>query len=137
MIGGYLSFMGIEGKGCYNHTPVEEILPVDFLDHDDREEHPEGLEVSLDPSSHEIFSGLPKKLSGILGYNRAILKDGCRAIARIENDPFIAIGEFGEGRSMAFATDCAPHWCSEELCESPAYAILWQNIVKWLAGKRN
>ena len=136
MIGGYLSCMGIEGKGRYNDTPVEEVLPVNFLKYDDRVEHPEGLEIHLDPAAHEIFDGMPDKITGILGYNRAIPKEGCKVLAKIGEDPFIAIGEFGKGRSLAYTTDCAPHWSSEEFCETPAYRLLWQNIVKWLAGEK-
>ena len=135
MAGGYLSFMGIEGKGKYYGSALEKVLPVDFQSCDDRMEHPEGLEVQIDPSSHPIFQGLPEKLSGILGYNRAKAKEGCRVLATIEDDPFLVIGEFGKGRSIAYATDIAPHWASPEFCESEAYAVLWQNMVRWLAKK--
>lgn len=43
MAGGYLSFMGIEGKGKYYGSVLEEVLPVNFQNCDDRMEHPEGL----------------------------------------------------------------------------------------------
>ena len=134
MVGGYLSFMGIEGKGRYNDTPVEEVLPVNFLKYDDRVEKPSSIDIQIDPSAHPIFNGMPDKISGIFGYNRAIAKEGCQVIAKAGDDPFITLGEFGQGRSVAYATDCAPHWSSVEFCETPAYKILWQNIVKWLAG---
>jgi uncharacterized membrane protein len=38
MIGGYLTFQGIQGRGCYRNTPIEEILPVSLLPGDDRVE---------------------------------------------------------------------------------------------------
>ena len=133
MAGGYLSFMGIEGKGKYNGSVLEEILPVNFQNCDDRQEHPEGLEVKIDPKKHPIFQGLPDTLRGFLGYNRAAVKEGCSVLAQIADDPFLVTGEFGKGRSIAYATDVAPHWSSPEFCESREYKILWQNMVKWLA----
>lgn len=133
MAGGYLSFMGIEGKGKYYGSVLEEVLPVDFQCCDDRMEHPEGLEVTINPESHPILHGLPNKLSGILGYNKASVKKGCTMIASIENDPFLVLGKFGNGRSIAYTTDVAPHWSSPEFCTSKAYATLWQNMIRWLA----
>ncbi len=41
MIGGYLSFMGIEAKANYKNTVLAEVLPVIMLDGDDRVEKPE------------------------------------------------------------------------------------------------
>ena len=42
MIGGYLSFAGIEGKARYHGTPVEDALPVTISETDDRAEMPAG-----------------------------------------------------------------------------------------------
>ncbi len=134
MAGGYLSFSGIEGKGKYYGTPVEEVLPVNFLTYDDRQEHPEGLTIPVDPNSHPILKGMPKEIKGILGYNRAVAKEECKVIATVNQDPFIAIGSFGKGRSSVIATDCAPHWASEEFCTSEGYIRLWQQMMKWLSG---
>jgi len=135
MVGGYLSFMGIEGKGKYHDSKLEEVLPVNFLTHDDRQEHPEGLEIAIDPATHQIFTDMPTSISGILGYNKAIAKKEGTVIATVENDPFIVLGEYGKGRSIAYATDCAPHWSSPEFCESSVYSTLWQNMVKWLSKR--
>lgn len=135
MAGGYLSFMGIEGKGKYHDSVLEEVLPVNFLSHDDRMEHPEGIDVSIDPDAHPIFEGVGNVLPGILGYNKALAKPGCPVIATIENDPLIVLGEYGKGRSIAYATDVAPHWSSPEFCQSAAYAALWRNMVRYLSGR--
>ncbi len=133
MAGGYMSFMGIEGKGKYHDSILETVLPVDFLCHDDRVEHPEGLNIPVDCASHPIFEGVGDCLNGILGYNKAIPKPGCQVIAQVEGNPFLTLGEFGQGRSIAYATDVAPHWSSSDFCQSPAYAAIWQNMVRWLA----
>ena len=43
MIGGYLSFQGIDGRARWHRTPVEDALPITCLPYDDRLEAPEGL----------------------------------------------------------------------------------------------
>ena len=43
MIGGYLSFQGIEGKANYRMTPLADVLPVELEPGDDRQETPEGV----------------------------------------------------------------------------------------------
>ena len=43
MIGGYLTFQGIDGRGRWHRTAVEDALPVDMLPYDDRIEVPEGF----------------------------------------------------------------------------------------------
>jgi uncharacterized membrane protein len=43
MVGGYLSFQGINGAARFHGTPVEEVLPVEILPYDDRVEVPEGF----------------------------------------------------------------------------------------------
>lgn len=136
MVGGYLSFMGIEGKGRYNDTPIEEALPVEFLKYDDRREHPEGLCVAIDSEKHEIFRGMTEQISGILGYNKALPKADAKVVATFPTgDPYIVLGTFGKGRSIAYTTDCAPHWASPAFCESDNYKTLWQNMVRWLANR--
>ena len=133
MAGGYLSFMGIEGKGKYYGSIIEDVLPVSFLPHDDRMEHPEGLTIEILPDIHQILNGLDSSLHGFFGYNKAIAKADAHVIASVQGDPLIALGEYGKGRSIAFATDIAPHWASPEFCQSNNYRILWKNMVRYLA----
>lgn len=133
MVGGYMSFMGIDGKGRYHQTPVEEVLPVEFQPFDDRQEHPEGIEIAVPVSDHPILQDLPERLTGILGYNRAIAKKSADVLLSYENDPILAVGTYGTGRCAAYATDCAPHWSSPEFSDSDAYRSLWKNMVLWLS----
>lgn len=133
MAGGYMTFAGIEGKAKYHDSVLETVMPVEFLSCDDRQEHPEGLDIPIDPTRHPILHGLPDRLEGILGYNKATAKEGCETLATVEGDPLLVIGEFGSGRSIAYSTDIAPHWSSNEFCESEAYSILWKNMIRWLA----
>lgn len=135
MVGGYLTFMGIEGKGKYHNTAIEEVLPVQFLTHDDREECPEGITVHK-VAEHPIMKNLPEQINGFLGYNKAAAKQESTVLLKYKEDPILSIAEYGKGRSAAFASDCAPHWSPEEFCKSETYHILWNNIVGWLAKDR-
>jgi uncharacterized membrane protein len=47
----------------------------------------------------------------------------------------IACGSFGKGRSVAFTSDCAPHWAPEAFITWEGYNKLWQQIVSWSAGQ--
>ena len=131
MIGGYMTFQGIEAKGKYKDSVIEEILPVNLLTYDDRVEVPEGADLEIDIEAHEILNGLPKKWPFILGYNRLIAKEDAQVIVKYESDPIITIGKYGEGRTIAYATDCAPHWAPKEMYEWEYYDVLWDTLVKW------
>ena len=43
MIGGYLTFSGVDAKGKWHDTAVQEVLPVEVLTVDDRMEHCDGI----------------------------------------------------------------------------------------------
>lgn len=132
MIGGYLTFMGFEGKGCYKHSPLEEIMPIEFYCGDDRSEQPQGFSPEIVDANHPVLAGIDEAFPYMLGYNRTILKEGSTLIAKHGDDPIIAVRDYGKGRTMAYTCDCAPHWASLELCQWKYYAKLWQNIVRWL-----
>lgn len=132
MIGGYLTFQGFEGKGKYKGTAIEEILPVTLQSGDDRIELPEGYQISIDPSAHEIFEKIPSVFPPILGYNKLTAKKDAIVLAERNGDALIAIREYGNGRTLAYATDCSPHWASPEFCEWEHYGTLWKNIVRWM-----
>ena len=59
MMGGYLSFQGIDGKARWRATPVEDVLPVTCLPYDDRLEIPEGFAARIvgDPA-HPVLAGI-------------------------------------------------------------------------------
>ncbi|MBU9743405.1 glutamine amidotransferase [Diplocloster agilis] len=133
MIGGYMTFMGIEGKGRYHDTVIEEILPVTMMQTDDRREHPEGITVTAcqDP----LTEGLPSPWPYLLGYNKLTAKDGARVLAQFEGDPILTLGTYGNGRTFAWASDCAPHWMPAAFCESELNKELWRRVLTWAAGE--
>lgn len=131
MIGGYLTFSGIDAKGKWHDTAVQEILPVEVLTVDDRMEHCDGVTPKV-VEKHEVLNGIPDTFPEILGYNKTIPKEGAAVVAKVEGDPFIALMECGKGRSAVVTTDCAPHWAPLQFCEWEYYDLLWQNIARWV-----
>ena len=134
MIGGYLTFSGVDAKGKWHDTAVQEVLPVEVLTVDDRMEHCEGVKpVTI--AEHEVLEGIPTEWPDVLGYNKTIAKPEACVVATVEGDPFIAFGSYGKGRSAVITTDCAPHWAPPEFCEWEYYNKLWQQIVGWTVQK--
>lgn len=128
MIGGYLSFMGIEGKANYKNTVLSEVLPIVMLDRDDRVEKPEGVSPKT-IAEHKITNGL-EKWPPFLGYNRFTAKEDATTLVKIEEDPLLVIGEYGKGKTAAFASDCAPHWGSIDFLQWDQYTPLWKRILE-------
>lgn len=133
MIGGFMSFTGIEGKARYGTTPIADVLPVALLPYDDRVETSAGsVPVILEPA-HPVFSGIDGAWPCFIGYNKTVADDKRgQVLATIGGDPFIAVGSFGEGRSAAFTSDCAPHWGSPQFLSWQHYGRLWCNLAAWL-----
>ncbi|MBL5972315.1 MAG: cytoplasmic protein [Candidatus Leucobacter sulfamidivorax] len=133
MVGGYLSFTGIDGKGRYAMSPLAEPLPVMMLPYDDRIERPEGVGVEVCAPDHAVLGGTPSDWPELLGYNRLIAKPDATVVARVGDDPMLVVGEFGEGRTAAFASDLAPHWAPQEFLDWPHYAGMWTSLLAWTA----
>ena len=67
MIGGYLSFSGIEGKAGYPRTELAEVLPVLMTEGDDRREVPQGASVDVVEPDHPALKGIPPRMAQIPG----------------------------------------------------------------------
>lgn len=132
MIGGYMSFTGIEAKARYGQTEIADILPVKMLDVDDRVEAPQGIHPVV-VANHEVTEGLDQEpWPYLLGYNKTIMKPEGQLLAKIGDDPLIAVGEYGKGKSAVFTSDCSPHWGSPEFVSWDKYDTIWGNILNWL-----
>lgn len=136
MWGGYLSFTGLYGKGFYRGTAIERLLPVELLPYDDRIEAPEGFLPKILVKDHPIFEGLPEKWEGFfLSYNRLIPKKGATVLGIIEeydDDPFLTIWDYGKGRAMASAVDCAHHGAAPSFLNWEYTSRLYGNMVRWI-----
>ena len=142
MIGGYLSFQGIDGKARWGRTPVEDALPVRCLPHDDRIEVPEGFTPDIaGRRDHPILAGLDDPWPILLGANEVAVKDDVDAqvLARLPADdgghPLLVTGGFGEGRTLVWTSDIGPHWLPEAFAQWHGYAALWTNCLRWLTGR--
>jgi len=133
MVGGYLTFQGIEGKGRWAGTPVEDVLPVTLQQVDDRVERPEGIRPHT-VAAHPIIAGLDDAWPAVLGYNRVTPRSDAQVIVRAGNDVLLACRTVGAGRTIAYTTDCGPHWCPPPFVAWPGYARLWQQMVGWAVG---
>jgi uncharacterized membrane protein len=135
MVGGYLTFQGIEGKARYAGTPLEEALPVALQTGDDRVEVPAGVQPLVRAADHPIVAALPSDWPALLGYNRVSVKPAAELVVSVGADPLIVAGDFGRGRSVAFTSDCGPHWCPPPFMAWEGYAPMWDSIVRWVAGR--
>lgn len=141
MIGGYLSFQGIDGKARWGRTPVEEALPVRCLAHDDRIEVPEGFSPQIvGPRDHPLLQGLEGDWPVLLGANEVTVKDDpqIEVLARLPEDeggyPLLVAGRYGQGRTLAWTSDIGPHWVPREFSEWPGFGRLWKNCLSWLTA---
>jgi len=134
MIGGYLSFAGIEGKARYHGTPVEDALPVTISPMDDRVEAPQGVTPVVTKPSHPVLADMATDWPALLGYNRVTARPAATVVVSCGDDPLLVCGEHHAGRSAAFTSDCAPHWGPPQFVAWPGYQQLWPNLVTWLAG---
>ena len=131
MIGGYLTFSGVDAKGKWHDTAVQEVLPVEVLTVDDRMEHCDGISPIV-VKDHVSLKGIPEKWPDVLGYNKTIPKTEAEVAVMIGDDPLVAFSEYGKGKSAVFTSDCAPHWAPPEFCEWEGYAKIWKGIMDWL-----
>ena len=134
MVGGYLTFQGIDGKARYAGSPGEEALPVALHGTDDRVVAPAGARPHVVAGDHPIVAGLASDWPALLGYNRVVTKPGADLVVGVGEDPLIVAGTFGRGRSVAFTSDCGPHWCPPPFVSWEGYATMWDNLVRWAAG---
>jgi uncharacterized membrane protein len=135
MVGGYLTFAGIEAKARWAGTPVEAALPVTIAEVDDRVEVPAGVSPSVQLPDHPIVAGLPRSWPALLGYNRVSPKVGAEVVVTVGSDPLLVAGSHGQGRGVAFTSDCGPHWCPPPFVAWAGYATMWRQLVAWVAGR--
>lgn len=133
MVGGYMSFSGIDGKARYQRTVLKDVLPIEMVEGDDRVEAPQGVTPKITDAKHPVFSGIKGAFPKFLGYNQLKAKGGSSVLATVGDDVFIAVADVGKGRSAAFASDCGPHWGPPAFVAWKHYAKLWSNLVSYLA----
>ncbi|HEY53477.1 MAG TPA: hypothetical protein G4N94_08480 [Caldilineae bacterium] len=112
-LGGWLSFTGEMGKGGWNRTRLREILPVVCLDFEDLVESTEGYTARVTEPGRAAFAGVDfATFPPILGYNQVESRPGCDVLLTVQEtgDPLVTVGQFGQGKVLAYMSDPAPHW---------------------------
>ena len=167
MIGGWESFHGLAGE--YHACPLADALPVTMLDRDDRiNAFQPCLAVKL--TDHPVTGELPFHTPPVVaGYNRVHCKpdatqilavrhmdttaaaDGTLTIVPGGSAPLLVVGTFGRGRTAAFTSDVAPHWCggmvdwgdrritaradgAEHIEVGNHYVDFFARLVRWALG---
>ena len=132
MVGGYLSFQGIEAKANYRNTSLAGVLPVEMEVGDDREETPQGAQPTA-TGTHAVTQGLSDEWPVVLGYHRLEARAGSEVLARIGEHPLMVVDTEGKGRVAAFASDMGPHWLPAEFLAWEGYSPMWSQLIAWLA----
>jgi uncharacterized membrane protein len=133
MVGGYMSFTGIDGKARFGSSALADVLPVTMLPTDDRVERPAGVEPKV-VSEHAILEGLERTWPSLLGYNRFMATESAEVLAKVDDDPLLVVASVGQGRTAAFASDLAPHWAPAEFVDWQGYTPLWTSLLNWASG---
>ncbi|MFM7109343.1 MAG: glutamine amidotransferase [Planctomycetaceae bacterium] len=125
MLGGWESFHGRLGE--YHRSPLADALPVTMENADDRRNSAQPCLIEK-VADHPVLADLPwDRPPGIGGYNAVTPKPGSHTLLRavrfrvrraadrfdFEREsaaPLLVVGNHGRGRTVALATDAAPHW---------------------------
>ncbi|MDD5938272.1 MAG: glutamine amidotransferase [Clostridiales bacterium] len=136
MVGGWLSYSGMQGKGMYGGTKIEELLPVKCMPRgaDDRMEVTAGYMMQIEDPEHPIVKGIDWSIPYcLLGYNKTFLREDAHLIASYNGDVQMATRQVGKGRSFSYCSDVTPHWAGN-FFDHPQYKELWMRIIRWTAG---
>jgi uncharacterized membrane protein len=134
MIGGYMSFSGIDAKARYGMSPLADVLPVAMSPVDDRVEVPEGFVPHVVRGDHPAVAGLPEEWPALLGYNQVAAKPDADVLVAHGNDPILVVSKAGDGRVGAFASDLAPHWAPPAFVSWDGYFVLWEALLGWIGS---
>jgi uncharacterized membrane protein len=133
MVGGYLTFSGIDARARWGRTPLAAALPVTLLDRDDRVELPQGAGPKV-VGDHPVTGTLDATWPDLLGLNEVLPGRGAAVLAECAGYPLLVVGGYGAGRSGAFTSDIAPHWAPKDFLAWDGYSELWDRLVRWLTG---
>ena len=137
MLGGWLSFSGVQAKAGWGRSTFSTVLPVECLATEDLVESSEGFTVEVLVTDHPVIQGLPwEKFPPIFGYNEVKEKPEGKVLVRVKETghPLIVVSEYGKGRILTYMSDPAPHWgINFELWEG--YDAFWQQSLMWVTNK--
>ncbi|WP_018628634.1 glutamine amidotransferase [Niabella aurantiaca] len=134
MLGGWLSFSGVQSRSGWGRSVLQEALPVNCLLIEDLVESSAGFTAEVVKPDHPIAKGLAwDSFPPIFGYNEVTVKNEADVIVRVKETghPLVVAGEYGQGRVFTYMSDPAPHWgINFELWES--YNDFWLQAYNWI-----
>lgn len=133
MVGGYLSFSGIDAKASYANSPIGDILAVEALLTDDRAETPEGAVPLVTNPGHPALGATGEAWPALLGFNRTKPYPDSQVLAEVNGFPLVAVRPVKAGRSVAFTSDMSPHWAPPPFMAWDGYPSLWLALMAWAA----
>jgi uncharacterized membrane protein len=126
MLGGWATSTGLNGG--YRGSAVAQALPVRMMEEDDRRNVPTGL-ILWPAAAHPVVDGMSfRRPPVVVGYNAvtprssgSVIVQGWETRVRGRGRtpsvelgaarPMLVTGQSGKGRTAAFMSDLAPHWC--------------------------
>jgi uncharacterized membrane protein len=137
MLGGWLSFSGVQGRGGWARSRLAEALPVKCMVTEDLVESSAGFTAEVLAPKHPLVKGLPwRSFPPIFGYNEVTAKEQGEVLVRVKETghPLLVAGEYGKGRVLTYMSDPAPHWgLNFELWEG--YSAFWRQALQWIRRK--
>ncbi|MBO9728622.1 MAG: hypothetical protein J7623_08300 [Chitinophaga sp.] len=134
MLGGWLSFSGVQGKSGWGRCTLTDALPVDCLVTEDLVESSAGFTPEVLQPEHPAVKGLPwDQFPPIFGYNEVSANAAGEVLVRVKETghPLVVAGTYGKGRILTYMSDPAPHWgINFELWEG--YDAFWQQSLNWV-----
>lgn len=137
MLGGWLSFSGVQAKSGWGRSRFSEALPVECLSTEDLVESSAGFTAEVVNPEHPVTASLPwEQFPPIFGYNEVKAKPGAEVLVRVKEtgDPLVVAGKYGKGRILTYMSDPAPHWgINFELWDG--YDPFWRQAIQWVEKK--
>lgn len=134
MLGGWLSFSGVQGKSGWGRSLLADALPVDCMVTEDLVESSAGFTAEVLIPDHPVVKGLPwDSFPPVFGYNEVTAKASGQVLVRVKETghPLVVAGEYGKGRILTYMSDPAPHWgLNFELWEG--YDPFWKQALNWV-----
>ena len=139
MLGGWLSFSGVQGRGGWGRSRMGAMLPVECLATEDLVESSAGFTAEVLQPEHPVVKDLPwAQFPPIFGYNEVKARPDSEVLVRVKEtgDPLVVAGRHGQGRILLYLSDPAPHWgINFELWEG--YDGFWQQALNWVKKQEN
>lgn len=136
MLGGWLSFSGVQSRSGWGRSTLQEALPVNCLLIEDLVESSAGFTAEVVKPDHPVVKGLAwDTFPPIFGYNEVTVKNEDDVIVRVKETghPLVVAGAYGQGRVFTYMSDPAPHWgINFELWEN--YNDFWLQAYNWIKG---